>query len=325
MMVWIRKDDAPSVMPWNLRYDPVVKEARTGQGVLPPHYRPASNDDVPPGRMCGNCAYFDEGTCTLYAARCDADWYCDSWEPAEGVMVKHLAGTEFDHDQSVHGGGGGTGGTAAGGAVDADSLSRAPGSGIGDVIAGESAGSVVQQMLADGGISITFTGKKPETGYMVAVEGTEVVVDDATMRSEAGRQIVRDHIRKHAAMIREGKGTKGKVVSFTDQPKNYFGAWHNKVTPQNPNGDNKWYLDISENIGSLTDAVRVGRERSQIAIWDVRGSQGISMDSMFADYAMSREGGNPDGQSWFSLRERARRRGATASDALKAADWSNGA
>lgn len=324
-MVWIRKDDVPGIMPWNLRYEPVVKQTRPGQGVLPPHYRPSSDDDVPPGRMCGNCVYYDDGLCTLYAAACDPEWYCDSWEPAEGVMVKHLAGTEYDHDQSVHSGGGGDGSGAGTDSVDADSLSRAPGSGIGDVIAGESAGSVLQQMLADGGISITFTGEKPKSGYMVAVENTEVVVDDATMRSDAGRQIVRDHIRKHAAMIREGRGTQGRSVSFTDQPKHYFGAWFNEKTSENPGGDNKWYLDISENVGSLTDAVRVGRDRSQLAIWDVRGSQGISMDSMFADYAMSREGGNPDGQSWFSLRERARRRGATASDALKAADWSTGA
>ncbi len=316
-MVWIRKDNVPSIMPWNMRYDPVIKQVREGQGVLPSNYRPSSNDDVPPGRMCGVCVNYSEGVCHLFAARVDPEWYCDSWEPAVDVMVKHLAGTEFEHDQSAHGGGGGSGATT-GGTVDTENLSRAPGSGIGDVIAGQTSDSVLQQMLAGGGISITFTGKGPKTGYMVAVEGTEVVVDDATMRSDQGREIVRDHVRKHAAMIREGKGKASTTISFTDQPKHYFGAWHNKKTSENPNGDDKWYLDISENVGRLTDAVRVGRERNQLAIWDVRGSQGISMDSMFADYAMSREGGNPDGRSWFALTERFARRGATLSDALKA-------
>jgi len=191
---------------------------------------------------------------------------------------------------------------------------------VAEVLEGQTSGSVLQQMLADGGISVTFTGKGPKDGYMVAVPNTEIVVDDATMRSEQGKTIIREHIRKHARMLQEGRGYSGKISWRADQPKNYFGAWHNKQTPQNPDGDNKWYLDISENVDTLTGAVRLGRERSQLAIWDVRGSQGISMDSRFADYAMSREGGNPDGPSWQSMGQRRRRRSDTPSDALKARD-----
>lgn len=305
-------------MPWNLRYNRMVKKARPGEGVLPDNYRPASDDDVPPGRSCGNCVFFDDGMCTLYDHVCHADWYCDSWQGDE--MLK---GKGYDPNQPRDEDGkwtaGGAGASSGDLPSDPSQLSTERGSGVGGVISGQTADSVLQQMLADGGISITFTGEKPKSGFMVAVEGTEVVVDDATMRSEEGKAIVREHIKKHAAYIREGRGTTGASVSFADQPKNYFGAWFNEQTAKNPDGDNKWYLDISENIGTLSDAVRVGRERSQLAIWDVRGEQGISMDSQFADYAMTREGGNPDGESWNSLRNRWSRRNSTPSDALKAA------
>lgn len=52
---------------------------------LPPSYRPANSDDVPAGRSCGNCEYFDaeRSYCTAFDAACDADFYCDRWEPIE--------------------------------------------------------------------------------------------------------------------------------------------------------------------------------------------------------------------------------------------------
>ena len=76
--MWLRKQDDSPLMPWKTR--PVTK-AVPGGGVLPDSYRPASSPDVPEGQSCGTCAFFVDGFCTLWQAGCDADWYCDAWEP----------------------------------------------------------------------------------------------------------------------------------------------------------------------------------------------------------------------------------------------------
>ena len=65
-----------------------------GEAGKPDNYRPALADDVPEGRACGNCKFFDEsrvspdGTqawCTAWDDWCDGGFYCDSWEAKEGV------------------------------------------------------------------------------------------------------------------------------------------------------------------------------------------------------------------------------------------------
>jgi HK97 family phage prohead protease len=58
---------------------------------LPDNYRPATSDDVPEGRACGNCRFFneddvnDEGEarCTLWDEYVAGGNYCNSWEPRE--------------------------------------------------------------------------------------------------------------------------------------------------------------------------------------------------------------------------------------------------
>lgn len=224
------------------------------------------------------------------------------WNLDRLPVGKHQAGE--GHDQSSHGvwaaGRGGTGGASGGGATeDAPRTPSQPP--VGDTISGRSAGDLQQEMLSGGGISVTFTGKSPPSGFMVSHAGSEVVVSNADMRDPAkGKAIIRDFINTNAKRLQEGRGFKGQSVSFADAPKNYFGAWFNERTDKNPNGDNMWYLDVSENISSLTDAVRVGRERNQLSIYSVNSDDVINMDSPLADYAMSREGGNPQGGSWFA-------------------------
>jgi HK97 family phage prohead protease len=67
-------------------------QAEPGGGVLPDGYRPAVSDDVPEGRACGNCAFYDESLtqqvddgvevwCRLWAAFVRGDFYCDRWQP----------------------------------------------------------------------------------------------------------------------------------------------------------------------------------------------------------------------------------------------------
>lgn len=46
---------------------------------LPDNYRPASSDNVPAGRRCGNCSYFAAGYCSLWDAKVMASYYCNKW------------------------------------------------------------------------------------------------------------------------------------------------------------------------------------------------------------------------------------------------------
>lgn len=60
-----------------------------GEKGLPEAYRPALAKDVPQGRACGNCKFFDESKiseegyeawCTKWDDWADGGFYCDAWE-----------------------------------------------------------------------------------------------------------------------------------------------------------------------------------------------------------------------------------------------------
>jgi HK97 family phage prohead protease len=62
------------------------------EGNLPDNYRPALAPDVPEGRACGNCFFFneerinedgDKAWCERWDAFVDGGNYCNAWEPAE--------------------------------------------------------------------------------------------------------------------------------------------------------------------------------------------------------------------------------------------------
>lgn len=59
---------------------------------LPDNYRPALSEDVPEGRACGNCEYYDEENkddsgqkayCTRWNDYVSGAFYCNAWEPHE--------------------------------------------------------------------------------------------------------------------------------------------------------------------------------------------------------------------------------------------------
>jgi hypothetical protein len=59
-----------------------------GTRALPSNYRPALSDDVPEGRACGNCFYYDESRqneegdkawCALWEDFVDGGYYCNRW------------------------------------------------------------------------------------------------------------------------------------------------------------------------------------------------------------------------------------------------------
>jgi len=71
---------------------------------LPDNYRPALADDVPEGRACGNCVFYDEtnqddsGTkayCTQWDEYVDGAYYCNAWTGKEEERAVNLAAPEF--------------------------------------------------------------------------------------------------------------------------------------------------------------------------------------------------------------------------------------
>jgi hypothetical protein len=61
-----------------------------GERALPENYRPALAEDVPDGRACGNCVFYDdsrqnaEGTkawCDKWDDFVDGGYYCNAWQP----------------------------------------------------------------------------------------------------------------------------------------------------------------------------------------------------------------------------------------------------
>ncbi len=47
---------------------------------LPNNYSPASSDNVPAGRRCGNCSYYAANYCSLWDAKVMASYYCNKWQ-----------------------------------------------------------------------------------------------------------------------------------------------------------------------------------------------------------------------------------------------------
>jgi HK97 family phage prohead protease len=72
-----------------------------GQSNLPDNYRPALAEDVPEGRACGNCFFFDESRvnadgdkawCERWDAFVDGGYYCNAWQPKDAQeRMKALA------------------------------------------------------------------------------------------------------------------------------------------------------------------------------------------------------------------------------------------
>jgi HK97 family phage prohead protease len=59
-----------------------------GERALPDNYRPALADNVPDGRACGNCMFYDEDNVQGDRAWCErwdeyvrGDYYCNAWQP----------------------------------------------------------------------------------------------------------------------------------------------------------------------------------------------------------------------------------------------------
>jgi hypothetical protein len=69
---------------------------------LPDGYRSATSDDVPEGRACGNCIFFNEGDvapdgrarCDKWGEYVDGGAYCDAWEPKSQEASAPMGGKD---------------------------------------------------------------------------------------------------------------------------------------------------------------------------------------------------------------------------------------
>jgi hypothetical protein len=113
----------------------------------------------------------------------------------------------------------------------------------------EVASNIVRFTQEWGGLSINMVdGSMPTTGYMVAKppEFGRIVDEIDFINPVKGPKILSDYMKTHKNDLGNGK--------------NYLGTWLN---------ESKVYLDVAENIQELFEAIRLGRERNQKAIWDV--------------------------------------------------------
>ena len=112
--------------------------------------------------------------------------------------------------------------------------------------------SVVEDTLANGGLTIKpFQNEKPETGYMVALEGYELQVPLTEFFTGA----VADYLGEHAQKL-------------MDNPALCLGTWVNEGIV---------YLDLSENVPNREQALELGRERHQLAIFNLETFEEVTI------------------------------------------------
>lgn len=96
-----------------MSYAPMTDdEDEDEERVLPDNYRPALADDVPEGRACGNCVFYeesnenDDGTkayCTKWKDYVDGAYYCNAWQPYEEERQINLNPPQFMRDNAKRG------------------------------------------------------------------------------------------------------------------------------------------------------------------------------------------------------------------------------
>ena len=85
----LEKVPAPAMLAVEVEDEPELPDDDEGEANLPDNYRPALSEDVPEGRACGNCFFFDESRlnedgdkawCERWDAFVDGGYYCNAWE-----------------------------------------------------------------------------------------------------------------------------------------------------------------------------------------------------------------------------------------------------
>jgi hypothetical protein len=112
-----------------------------------------------------------------------------------------------------------------------------------------------------GGFSVrTLTGHEPTTGWMVAIPGSERVYDSAVAVTP---EIVESYMAEFANVL--------------DDPDNHMGGWVDTTT-------GKVYLDISRHTPSEAEAIRLGREYNQLAVFDLGTGRTVRLAGAWDEY-----------------------------------------
>jgi hypothetical protein len=142
----------------------------------------------------------------------------------------------------------------------APSQARAP---KGSVIGGqwiETPGGVlsgVQGVVAEqGGASLDpLTGLQPTDGYMVAIQGHNREVPEAEFFGPGGEDALYDWVEENQ-----------QVLSLQGS---HIGLWHDTENAE-------VVFDVSQRVDTVEEAITLGGERNQQAIWDVANGEEIS-------------------------------------------------
>ena len=109
---------------------------------------------------------------------------------------------------------------------------------------------VLETAIANKGISYSIsTGNyNVTTGYMVSVQGQEWKVN--TINDDILKFYIKHHLNE-----------------LWDEDR-FLGIWFNK---------GEWYLDVSVNVDNLADALVMGKNNNQLAIWDCAKAEEIRL------------------------------------------------
>jgi hypothetical protein len=90
-----------------------IEKLNFEEGNLPDAYRPATSQDVPEGRACGNCVFYDESDvvkksdgstevwCSAWDAYVRGDFYCDKWQENADTSEQSNYAAKTGNDVSV--------------------------------------------------------------------------------------------------------------------------------------------------------------------------------------------------------------------------------
>lgn len=104
------------------------------------------------------------------------------------------------------------------------------------------------------GFSVTPKGDQPTKGYMVSVPGRSRILASNDLKGPAAQEIIEDYARRNSDILKQAGA--------------HIGGWEDSKT-------SKVHLDVSHNISRASHAIRAGRERNQIKIWDVKRKREI--------------------------------------------------
>ena len=137
----------------------------------------------------------------------------------------------------------------------------------GDWARGISGRQRLKAVRASGGFTISvMDGTEPVSGYIVAIPGAEEKYLSSSVTP------------RHFASYKRRKWDR------LNRPGRFWGAW-----VDNSSGREMVYFDIAEQVDDLEEAKRLGRERNQLAIWDVANGVEIRLDQDDTD---EKEGGS---------------------------------